>query len=261
MLIFRMWYGACLCSFWSLRQPIHQKQTVMYEYQYFPINTSTFKCNDECETQNAEPEIGTDRSSQTWQNLLVDRYRSRFGQPTFNKSGFWTGLEPNRPGFAVQNLIASRLPGPVATTTHTQSSINQLKTTFSYTSRRGPWEACYELPVCEWARRAAYSRFAPVPVPLCTTAHLLLPNHSPCFVVSFESSTMMLHTTNYSLFNTITPYCLMVQHIRPHHYQTVQCHRQQGKSTISCATGTHAQLQLIASLQWTPVKHAVYSHL
>ena len=30
--------------------------------------------------------------------------------------------------------------------------------------RRGPWEACYELPECTCARSAVYSRFALLPM-------------------------------------------------------------------------------------------------
>jgi len=62
-------------------------------------------------------EIGTDRSSQTRRNPRVDGYGSRFGPPTVSGSGFWKGLEPNRPVFVVQTQAAGGLPGPVANTT------------------------------------------------------------------------------------------------------------------------------------------------
>jgi len=72
------------------------------------------------ETWNAETEIGTDGSSQSRQTVWVDGYRSGFGPPRGSKSGFWMGLECNRPVFAVQTRTAGRLPGPVADTSWVQ---------------------------------------------------------------------------------------------------------------------------------------------
>jgi hypothetical protein len=59
-------------------------------------------------TRKLELEIGTDGSSQVWQNPAVDRYGSRFGPPCCSGSGIWMGLEPNR--------TTGRFPGPIATT-------------------------------------------------------------------------------------------------------------------------------------------------
>jgi len=67
-------------------------------------------------TRKPELEIGTDRSSQTRQNLRVDGYGSGFGLPRCSGSGFWTGLEANRTGLAVRTQTAGGLPGPVANT-------------------------------------------------------------------------------------------------------------------------------------------------
>jgi hypothetical protein len=39
------------------------------------------------------------------------------------------------------------------------------------------------------------------------------------------------------------------------------CHRQKCKSTIGCATRTHAHAQLIASFPWTPAPRTAYSHV
>jgi len=90
---------------------------VTYHGQYFTINSHISECDHKCETQNAEPEIGTDGSSQTRRNPRVDGYGSGFGTPRVCGSGFWPVLEPNRPVFAVQTRTAGGLPGPVANTT------------------------------------------------------------------------------------------------------------------------------------------------
>jgi len=66
------------------------------------------------ETRNAEPEIGTDGSSQTQQNMRDDGYWSGFGLPSGSRSGLWMGQEPNRPVLTVRTQAAGRLPGPVA---------------------------------------------------------------------------------------------------------------------------------------------------
>jgi len=68
------------------------------------------------ETRNPEPEIGTDRWSQTRRNPRVDEARAGFGLPRSCGTGFWTGLEPNQPIFPVQTRTTGRLPGPVANT-------------------------------------------------------------------------------------------------------------------------------------------------
>jgi hypothetical protein len=92
----------------------------MYQWRYFTINSSISESDDKCETRNAEPEIGTDGCSQTRRNPRVDGYGSGFGPPRVSGSGFWTGLELNRPVFAVQTRTAGGLPGPVA---HTNSNL------------------------------------------------------------------------------------------------------------------------------------------
>jgi len=66
-------------------------------------------------TRKPEPEIGTNRSCQTRQNPLVDRYVSGFGLPRCRWFGFWTGLEPNWTVLAVRAWTSGGLPGPVAT--------------------------------------------------------------------------------------------------------------------------------------------------
>jgi len=75
-------------------------------------------------TQNTEPEIGTDGSSQTRQNPRVDGYGSGFGPPRRCGSGFWTVLEPNRNVFPVRTRTAGGLPGPVANTTQRGTSFS-----------------------------------------------------------------------------------------------------------------------------------------
>jgi hypothetical protein len=83
------------------------------------IISSISECDHKCETQNAEPEIGTDGSSQTRQHRPGDGYGSGFGPPRVSGSGSWTGLEPMRPICAVQTQTAGGLPGPIANTTNT----------------------------------------------------------------------------------------------------------------------------------------------
>jgi len=85
----KMWYGACLCSFWALRWPIHQKHTGPYQCQYFTINSSISECNHKCGTQNATSGIRTDGSSQTVQNTRVDGYGSKIGPQRVIRSSFW----------------------------------------------------------------------------------------------------------------------------------------------------------------------------
>jgi hypothetical protein len=115
-LIFRMWLGAWVFLFYTSRRLIRRKWTVMYQGQYFTINSSISECDHKCETRNAEPEIGTNGSSLTRQNPRVDGNRSGFGPPRVCGSGFWPVLEPNRPVFAVQTRTAGGLPVPVANT-------------------------------------------------------------------------------------------------------------------------------------------------
>jgi len=112
-----MWLGAWVCLFCTSRRLIRRKWTVTYQCQYFTINSSISECDNKYETQNAEPEIGTDGSSQSRRKPRVDGYGSWFGPPRVSGSGFWTVLEPNRPVFAVQTPTAGGLPGPVANTT------------------------------------------------------------------------------------------------------------------------------------------------
>jgi len=92
-------------------------------------------------TRNTEPEIGTDRSSQTRQIPWVDGYGSGFGPPRRCGSGFWTVLEPNRTVFPVPTRTAGGLPGPVANTNHTSASN-------SVTTRR----------ITTWSRQGRHSR-------------------------------------------------------------------------------------------------------
>jgi hypothetical protein len=108
--------------FCTSRRLIRRKRTVTYHGQYFTINSRVSECDHECETRNAEPEIGTDGSSQTRRNPRVDGYGSGFGPPRVCGSGFWPVLEPNRPVFAVQTRTAGELPGPVANTRYTAGS-------------------------------------------------------------------------------------------------------------------------------------------
>ena len=83
---------------------------------FFMIHSSMSEWDHKCETRNAELEIGTDGSSQTWRDPRVDGYGSGFCSPRVSGSGFCPGLELNRPVFAVQIWTAGELPGPVANT-------------------------------------------------------------------------------------------------------------------------------------------------
>jgi hypothetical protein len=123
MLISRMWLGAWVCLFCIPRRLIHRKWTVTYQCQYFMIISSISECNQKCETRNAEPEIGTGRSIQTRQHPRVDGYRSRFCPPRVSGSGFWMGLELNRPVFVFQTRTAGRLPEPVANTSRDRATV------------------------------------------------------------------------------------------------------------------------------------------
>jgi len=106
---------------------------VTYQCQYFTINSSISECDHKYETRNAEPEIGTDRSSKTRRNPRVDGYGSGFGPPRISGSGFWTVLELNRPVFAGQTRIAGGLPEPVANTTAAREADNLSTRGFSMT--------------------------------------------------------------------------------------------------------------------------------
>jgi hypothetical protein len=64
-LIFRMWLGTWVSMFCTSRRLIPQKWTVTYQCQYFRISSSISECDNQCETRNAEPEIGPDGSSKT----------------------------------------------------------------------------------------------------------------------------------------------------------------------------------------------------
>jgi len=92
-----------------------------YQCQYLTIRSSPSECDHKCETQNAEPEIRPDGSSQTRRNLSVDGYGSGFGPPRVSGSAYWPGLEPNRPRFAVQTRTAGRSPGHVANSSRTSN--------------------------------------------------------------------------------------------------------------------------------------------
>jgi len=115
-LIFRMWLGAWVCLFCTSRRLIRRKWPVTYQCWYFTIHSSISECDHKCETWNAEPKIGTNGSSQTRGNPRVDGYGSAFGLPRVSRSGFWPGLEPNRPVFVVRTRTAGGFPGPVANT-------------------------------------------------------------------------------------------------------------------------------------------------
>jgi len=95
------------------------------------MNSSISEYDQKCEIRNAEPEIGTDGSSQTRWNPQVQVYRSGFGPPTVSRLGFWTGLEPNRPVFAVQTRTAGGLPGPVANTKSGCNPANRILSSLS----------------------------------------------------------------------------------------------------------------------------------
>jgi len=115
-LISRMWLGTWVSVFCTSRRLIRRKWTVTYQCQYFTISRSMSECDHKCETRNADPEIGHHASSQIRRNARVDGYGSGFGPPRVSGSGFWPGLEPNRPVFAVQTRTTGGLPGPVANT-------------------------------------------------------------------------------------------------------------------------------------------------
>jgi len=102
--------------FCTSRRLIHRKRTVTYHGEYFTINSCIAECDHKCETRNAEPEIGTDGSSQTWRNPRVDSYGSGIGPPRVCGSGFCPVLEQNRLVFAVETWTAGGLPGPRANT-------------------------------------------------------------------------------------------------------------------------------------------------
>jgi len=112
-----MWLGEWVCFLSTSRWQIRWKWSVQYQCQYFTIHSSISECDHKCETRNAEPEIGTDESSQTRRKLRVDGYRSGFGPPRVSRLGFGPGLEPIRSVFAFQTRTAGGLPGPVANTT------------------------------------------------------------------------------------------------------------------------------------------------
>jgi len=106
-LIFRMWLGAWVSVFCTSRRLICRKWTVTYQCQYFTISSSISEYDHKCETQNAEPEIGPDGSSQTRRNPRVDGYGSGFGPPRVSGSGFgrvWNRTDP---------FLQSK-PGPLA---------------------------------------------------------------------------------------------------------------------------------------------------
>ena len=116
MLISRMWLGAWVCLFCISRRLIRRKWTVTYQCQYFMINSSLSECDHQLETWNAEPEIGTEGSSQIRRKPLVDQYRSGLGPPIVSGSGYWIGQELNRPIFAVHTQTAGELPGHIDNT-------------------------------------------------------------------------------------------------------------------------------------------------
>jgi len=68
-------------------------------------------------TWKPEPEIDTDRSSQTWHNPQVNWYKSRVGLPRSSRSDIWMVLELNGTTFAICVCTAGGLPRPVANPT------------------------------------------------------------------------------------------------------------------------------------------------
>jgi hypothetical protein len=75
---------------------MHQKQTVIYQCQYFIIISSISECDYECGTRNTEPEIGTNMSSKTRQNPRVKGYESGFGPTTVSRSSLLAVPDPDR---------------------------------------------------------------------------------------------------------------------------------------------------------------------
>jgi len=118
-LTFRMGFGAFLCLFLSLRQPIHQKETATYHVNILRLTLPYLNVMKNSETRNAEPEIGTDRCSQTRHNLWVEGCVPRCGQPSGRGPAISTGLEPNRIVIEVQTSTADSSPDPVANTSQT----------------------------------------------------------------------------------------------------------------------------------------------
>jgi len=73
-LIFRMWVVAWACFIGTSRRLIRWIRSVQYQCQYFTIHSSICECDCTCETRNAEPDIGTDGSSQNPRNQRIDGY-------------------------------------------------------------------------------------------------------------------------------------------------------------------------------------------
>jgi len=150
----RVSMGVC-----TSRQLIRPKLTVTYRCQYFTIHSTISECDHKCETRNAEPEIGTDASSQTRWNPQVDGYGSGFGPPRVSGLGFWTCLERKQPVFAVQTRTSGWLPGPVANTNWNylmKMSFNWIWTSFvvaQYVTLQ--WTALY----CSWIEFIMVSLF------------------------------------------------------------------------------------------------------
>jgi len=90
--IFRMMSGACLCSFWFLRRPIHQNQQWCTNVNILQLPVAYLNATMNSETWNTELESGTNRSNRRWQNPKVDGNGSLFGAPRASGAGFWMGL-------------------------------------------------------------------------------------------------------------------------------------------------------------------------
>jgi len=66
-------------------------------------------------TRNAEPDIGSDKFSQTRQKPQFDGCRSGIAPPRLRGSGFWTGLEPTDLRLKAKHGPLAGYPDPLLT--------------------------------------------------------------------------------------------------------------------------------------------------
>ena len=153
------------------------------------ISKCIFEYDHKCEIRNTEQEVDTDGYSQTRGNPWVDRYGSGFGLAKVIRLGFWTGLEPNWPVFAVQTRTTGGLPGPVVNTrlrrplsvkknpkpqTPWNPGRSQLVNITSSLPRASPWRlhaACAELAPPDSAQSAESQHVQPAkswPMPIAS---------------------------------------------------------------------------------------------